>query len=228
MFYHSVDEFTTKILHNQTDVICAKHLLYKIYVQDQNWPIFDNNPSGIKIKVSKDQKMILIDDYDRYSTWVGTFYNDKLIACGRIIGRDHNGLLEIERYPISNVLKAKIAISVMPNLVELNRSAIHQDYRNTVTWPCLLHFAFKYCGKQKLNAISTTGYQKVIDMHKAIGFEIVDGEGFKYHPADETRVEVFLASTSSNIDNITKNLEKIIKEKLSIISSPHHSLYAKF
>jgi len=216
---HSVGGFITKILRKNADIMDAKHLLFKIYTQDKNWNVFDGNPSGIEINTSSSGKMILTDDYDNFSTWVGTFHNNKLIACGRIISRDDNNLLEIERYPISIKLKEKMSISSMQNLVELNRSAIHRDYRNTVAWPCLLYFAFKYCAKQKLNAISTTSYQKVIDMHKAIGFQIIQGEGFKYYSTDEKKAEVFLATIdNSEIYEIIKKIKKIIEVKLDQVS----------
>jgi hypothetical protein len=94
----------------------------------------DDNHSGIHVHTNTNGETLLVDDYDKFSIWAGTFYDKKLIACGRIVSRDSNGLLEIERYTISDNLRSKICMSSLPYLVELNRSAIHPDYRNTIAW----------------------------------------------------------------------------------------------
>jgi hypothetical protein len=219
MFYYSFDNFKIQILEDQADISKAQQLIFQTYVQGQNWHIPNDNLSGIHVHTNFNGETILMDDYDKFSIWAGIFYNKKLIACGRIVNRDNNGLLEIERYPISDKLRSKICISSLANLVELNRSAIHQDYRNTIAWPSLLNFAFEYCEKMGLSAIATTAYDKVKQFHSAIGFKVIEGESFKYHSNDESSVDVYFADFSrGDICKIIKTLDQISDKKNKLSS----------
>jgi hypothetical protein len=207
-----LDSYTTTILHTKDNIIIAQQLLYEIYIKEMGWKFINNNPSSIRIETSNDNKKIMTDDYDQHATWVGTFYNEQLVGCGRVVNRDAAGLLEIERYSILNSLREKICVSSVPNLVELNRSAIVQSHRNSIIWPCLLYFAFKYCENMSLCAIATTASSRVDQFHSAIGFHQIKGQDFFYHNQDEKSVNVYFADTS-NIKQISLNLERILKNK---------------
>lgn len=212
---YMLTNYITRILDNPDEIRLAQHLLFKIYVQEQNWHILPNNPSGLKVKTDINGINTIIDNFDKYSIWIGSFHEDKLIACGRIVKRDDKGLLEIERYPISNNLKIKICAAAMPNLIELNRSAILPGYRNTVVWPCLLHFGFEFCNLHQLSTISTTEFDKVKHFHGSIGFKTIQHEKFKYHTSDKKTVEVYLANFSNgDVASIIESLKKIIEQKL--------------
>jgi len=207
-----LDSYTTTILDAKDSIINVQQFLYDVYIKEMGWKFVSNNPSGIRTVTSDGNKKIIIDDYDQYSIWVGTFYNDQLVACGRIVNRDTAGLLEIERYGISNSLRKKICVSSIPNLVELNRSAIVRSHRNSIIWPCLLYFAFKYCEIMGLCAIATTAYNKVDEFHNAIEFHQVKGQNFFYHDQDEKSVNVYFAD-ASNVKQISLNLEVMLKNK---------------
>ena len=54
----SVSNFTTKILDHPNDIRRAQQLLFQTYVQDQNWLISENNPSGIQVEIDINESLL--------------------------------------------------------------------------------------------------------------------------------------------------------------------------
>jgi hypothetical protein len=203
-------ELSVRALTSEEDLNAARGLLYEVYIQEMKWEINQNNPSELSIEKIDNGKMILTDKYDKFSFWIGIFDREKLIACGRASRHDENFIFEANHYCQNE--KLGILLKDATHVVELNRSAIHPDYRGTAAWLYLLHTGFDYCQKNKLSAFSTTGIKKVIDLHKAIGFPCVENLTFKYDPNDEKEVCVYFASyDKQQIFNILQNLNEMIR-----------------
>ncbi len=200
-------------LRNHKEIRLAEKILYDVYIVEQAWDLHANNQSGLKI-VEQNGHHYLTDDYREHAVWVGVFDQQALVGCGRIVQRDKNKLLEIERYQINSTLQQKIKFSNYPNLVELNRSAIQKNYRGQSNWLQLLSYAFQYCYDHQLSAIATTSISKVKKLHHAIKFNRLENEDFYYSSLDKYPAEVYLADFDSGDILTIRNCSNDFSQKL--------------
>ncbi len=193
-----------KKLTTEPQILAAQKLLHLVYVAELNWQPASNNPSRLKIVADR-----LIDDYDEHAQWYGVYDKDNIdngiIATGRILDRDNQPRLELERYAIPQQLREQLA--QQKNIVEINRSAIKKDYRHSNVWAWLLYAGFNYCCANNYQVISSTANQKVQTMHDSIGFLATD-YSFKYDAGDNNDSIVYWVDTEQTC-SIAKKLKII-------------------
>ena len=177
--------YSVRILRSLEEKLLAKRLLYKVYVEELDWIIPEDNPSNLKIEESRFGN-ILVDDYDLISTQFGGFYGEKLIAVHRIIS-PLNGRLEVENY-------TQLPLFLQENCYhELNRLAIDIIFRKSPIFVLMLATAIKYmmeCGCKYL--IGTATFPEHGNLFCKIGGTKIDFPEFKYHVTDPKPVSLIV------------------------------------
>lgn len=180
----------------------SRHLLHEYYVNELGWQIQKHNASKIKIisnNTSDIPRNILVDDYDSISTWFVGLKGQSVIACARLCGDDNNGLLEAERYSEARLNLSHIfAKKKNLNLIELNREAIHIEYRNYEVYLLLLKIILQHCISNKQSILMTTCHPDLIYLYKLISFPKMEHASFKYDSSEPVPVNVYLADFNSN------------------------------
>lgn len=193
-------------------IVTVQSILYDYYVNNHLWKINDDNPSGIRIKKNKLQK-IIVDDYDAISTWFSAMTNKDVHACARLCREDNECLLEIERYPnaqkkLAHIFEKKKQL----NLVELNREAIQpKDVQNVYVYLSLLQAVFKHCVLYKNSILTTSNLDEWVKVYDLIKFPKMVGSEFKYTDLDEKEVNVYFAS-QNQIKNILARINLLLQE----------------
>ena len=186
------------------EVFQAQRLLYQVYIEELNWSVPLNNPSHLQVV-----EHALQDDYDREAVWFGVYDRinnpQQIIATGRIVHRDNEGRLELERYAIADVVRQRLQTN--PSMVEMNRSAIDVNYRRSNVWSCLLQAGFEYCLEHHYSVVAATASQQVQSMHAAIGFNQW-GPSFTYHDSDKQQACIYWAQYSQ-LDPIIQRLKAL-------------------
>lgn len=198
--------FYTKQLTTQIELLEAKHLLYQVYIEEQQWKVPLDNPSNLRI-IRAGQFAYLQDKFDSVANWFGLFHHDRLIGCIRNLRR-LNGKFELENYhSIPDFLKHE------PKVVETNRLAIRDGYRGTEAVFLLSALAMEH--EINLGMVSSfatapfpgTGYLYI----RKLGFTKVASPPFKYHPKDEGTVHLMHLDLSNTIKmkQLITNLRKV-------------------
>lgn len=187
------------ILTNNDEIICAKQLVYETYVNNQNWVPPIDNPSGFRVEVVNNIK-ILTDDLESQSKWIGV-YNDssELVACCRVI-TPHMGNLEYNRYK-------KIFSYELNNKknVEFNRLAIKSGFETTSAIPLLIKEVVNYTLANSYDGILTTlSFPEPGQFALKLGFKVIDNSEFKYSNSDLKTVSLFYFDVKEKL-----NLEKL-------------------
>ncbi len=178
--------FKAKILETNEELLVAKRLLYKVYIEEINWKITENNPSGIRIEESSCGEYYLEDNYSEVSNWIGVYNGDNMVGCGRTTHR-LNGLFDIENY-----VTVPYEISNEPKTIEASRLAILKPYRGTIAINVLWAFGIEYeINNGIISAMTTAPVPGVGSYYiSKLGCKIVDIPAFKYSDLDNEKVNL--------------------------------------
>ncbi len=192
-----------KELKTSDEIILAKNLLYKIYIEEFKWNFSDINPSDLKIENYYDVK-ILKDKFDEISKWFGVFIEKRIAACCKFCQR-LNGKFELELY--QNIPDF---ISNDSNAIEINKLVIKKEYRGKFL---LFHMA-KYFYTALLNNYSTIFTTAVFPVPgllytQNLGFKTADLEPFKYIKEQNEYVNLLFIPDDKNYKQ--NQLKKLMK-----------------
>ena len=175
--------YVSRPLQNNDEVRMAKRLLYQVYVEEMGWIPQKENPSGIRFK-NWQGEMLFADNFDRTAIWFGTFHHDNLIACWRFCP-PYQGKFELELYhSIPTFLKTT-------NSLEVNRLAIHKNYRNRsrIIYG-LIREAYETLHQDFDYTFAAITFPHPGDLYLKIGLEKLDVPPFKYSPSDLQEVSL--------------------------------------
>jgi hypothetical protein len=173
---------------NGKEVDEGLHLLYRIYVQEQEWIPAPNNQSGVRIeKGATSDIYILTDDFVDRSIYFGLFVKDKMVGIHRIVKE-----LEVQKYVDAIPhLKGKVNPDIT-KVYETNRTAIEKEYRGRGGYLLCL-FTLQYCMAHGIDLVTTVsdGYPAMKCLvTKYFNFKEA-GLDFKYHPDDPYACTLF-------------------------------------
>lgn len=167
----------------------AKNLVYRVYIEEYSW-FPDNNKSNIRIVEDQGLK-VLIDDFDKVSTWFGVFHNNAIIACCRLSDR-LDGKFEVERYQ-----SLPRFITQETSACELNRFAMLREYRTEDSFIAMLYnYVLGWANQHGILVISTG----VLPGSKLIAFGMEhckEVPPFLYSPNDQEARSIFYAMPSN-------------------------------
>lgn len=104
----------------------ALSLAYKCYVECLNWNPPEQNPSEYRIAESPDGHKILADKYIEKSVYYGLYDDGRMIATGRTICGDLQGMEFSNYIEVENLNRLKKDFDGA--CTEINRVCIHPDY----------------------------------------------------------------------------------------------------
>lgn len=175
--------YINRFLESDEEIRMAQRLIYQVYVEEIGWIPEQENPSRIHFQ-SWQGKMLFMDDFDRNALWFGTFHYDELIACWRFCP-PQQGKFELELYhPVPNFLKAS-------NSLEVNRLAIHRNYRNRsrIIYG-LIREAYETLYQDFDYTFAAVTFPNPGDLYLKIGLKKLNVPSFKYSPSDPQEVSL--------------------------------------
>jgi hypothetical protein len=214
------DKIYCKILQSSEDIYDAKHLLYRVYFEEQNWLHSPNNPSELRYETLQNGKKILEDKHDKLSTWFGAFYDGRLISCFRICSRDYANRLEMQLYqPSNDKLNDLLDINKNKHIVEANRVALDKSFRGKgLVHMKLIKSMYDYCIENKLSIVAShsTNFVSLAHLLDRITFKSVPEISFKYDQNDKYPVMVrFAYYHKGHLEEIKNKIDLSINSLLS-------------
>jgi hypothetical protein len=157
-----------RFLANPQELRDAQHLLYRCYVQEEGFVPAPGNPSDWC--VTDDKLPRLTCKFDDVAMWVGAFSSSqKLVGVARMIPRvaKCDYLLEMEHYDESlrdHMMNAGLAAYKYTNLLECNRLAVNEEYRDdkgVIFWS-LIMFGLEYSLKHEHSMVAATRVARLL------------------------------------------------------------------
>ena len=185
-----------RVLTQEQEIIAAQKLAYEVQVEELQWQLQPDNPSGLHIK-ELPQGKILCDDYDTVATWLGVFQQDTLVGCQRNCRR-LNGKFELERYHelLDFIQKDELAW-------ETTRLSIKKSYRRTTAILILYRLLYQIL-------LKTGGYLFGAAPFPNPGKLYINKFGitrheipFRYHPEDPQEVYLYYINGYDQLKLIT-------------------------
>jgi len=206
------NQLTTKVLDKPKEVLEAKALLYKVYIEEGKWSFPKNNLSGIRVAYHNDTPY-LEDNFASVSTWLGLYLNDKLIICIRVMNR-LNKKFEVEHYQvIPSYLK-------QDPLVEANRLAVHASFRGTILSTIFTESLLEYCISINTSILATAPIPGIGYYYMRIaGFKKVDILPFKYNKSEKQSVSLLhldIPSARHKLQSLKNAIQKTLQTMTSI------------
>jgi len=188
-----------------SEILAAKKLLYKVYIEECQWEFPKDNLSGIRVEQHKGQAY-LEDDFSEVSEWLGLYFNNQLIACVRLLDR-LNDKFEVEHYQaIPNYLKKETLT------VECNRLAVPSLYQGTGVGITLSAFIVKHLLKRKTKSLLATAPIPGLGNYymRVLGLKPVDMPAFKYNDDEKEFVHLLHLNIADVITN-RKQIQGLIE-----------------
>lgn len=184
-------QLTTKVLDQPQEILEAKSLIYKVYIEEGKWNIPKSNLSGIRVAYHNNQPY-LEDNFSEVSSWLGLYMNNQLIICIRVMDR-LNGKFEVEHYQsIPKHLKQETL------MVESNRLAVHSFYRGTIMNSIFTAFLHEYWISRNTSVLVTAPVPGVGNYYmKIAGFKKIDVPSFKYNQSEKETVSLLYLDLES-------------------------------
>ncbi len=161
----------------------ASALLYSVYFQELGWDPVVPNPSRL---VADHATRRFRDRFDGRATWLGLrTTSGELVATLRLIAANgaDGAALEIESY-------LELPDALLDHAVEVNRVAVHPDYRHDTALSTLYQAAWSEARNMGAHsAIGASSEEVVYGVAFSLGWR-PEGISFRYHPTDPEEAHV--------------------------------------
>ena len=179
-----MSRLTARALETQEEIDEARILLHEVYMDEMKWTPDPKNPSKLRTEFLKNQSL-LVDAFDSISFWIGIFDGNKLIATHRHSPK-LDGKIELEHY------REMPEFLLTGKSIEMNRLAIHRDYRkNSPAFLMIVAADYEFLGGKLYDfAFSTAEFPNPGEMYCKVGMKRADINPFKYSDADPNEVSL--------------------------------------
>lgn len=206
------------VTYNNKDYIdLCSNLLYKVYMEEQNWEPDPDNPNQINIIEHPVYGKSLTDQYTYTSFWAIAFYKDQVVGCLRGTLKDEHGFLPTQHYP--SFRKTQCFIDVKncfrgSNVLEVARFAVLPEFRTSGISIALLKIVAELAYNYDLSIFATT-ISSVAPLAKQCGLK-EQKTRFKYEENDKSFVYTFLSDyTKGEVAEILESIKNtMVSEKL--------------
>lgn len=201
---------TIKMMSTSEQIEDACDLLYKVYIEKENWEFDPENPSKNKVEVRNGRKL-LVDKFVNNSIWFGAYDNDKLVGCIRIQSTDENNLFSFEEYRNSQVVLPYFK-DHRDRAIEITKFAFLSEGVTPGVIKKLWLDVFKFCELRGFSIIGCTHNNFLKSFFRRIKFPLLHEHAFKYEESDIMPVNFYFADQDKlEVSKMVQALESLGK-----------------